>query len=264
MPQSSALQQATLAYERAQITYATQVKGPTDDDLAVAYAQVQQATMTLEQAKQKLEQAKLIAPMAGTITALTCQVGDYLAANTTAVNLTDLTGLQIKVPVAELDVAQVAVGQSVVVTVDALPNTSLTGAITYVAPVGTITQGVVTYSATVTLDKTDAAVRPGMTAAVTIVVSNREQVLLVPNRAISTSNGRSTVTVMKDGQASSVQVTIGLRNESYTEITDGLQEGNLVVVNGSSVTSTQASGVRGLGIPGLGGGSGAIMRATGN
>jgi multidrug resistance efflux pump len=103
------------------------------------------------------------------------------------VSLVDLTALEIKASLSETDVARVASGQQVQITLDALTGVVLTGTVTYVPVVATISQGVVNYPVTIEVDKSDPAVRVGMTASVRIMIDQRDNVLLVSNRAVSTS-----------------------------------------------------------------------------
>jgi macrolide-specific efflux system membrane fusion protein len=103
---------------------------------------------------------------------------------------------------------------------------------------------VVNYNVTIQIPKPDAAVRPGMTASATIVVERHDNVLLVPNRAVSTSGRQKLVTVLSaDGTEMPIQVTVGSTGESFTEITAGLNEGDKVVLR----TTATSSSTRGLG-----------------
>jgi RND family efflux transporter MFP subunit len=238
LPQSTNLQQATKDYEKAKLTYAQKVRGATGDDLAIAQAQVNQAQGSLTQAKQKLDQAKLIAPFGGTVTSVNLTPGQYVTANAAVVTLVDLTGLEIKVPLPETDVPRVAAGQSVAVTLDALPGVTLNGKVTWVPPVATISQGVVNYPVTIEIAQPDPAVRVGMTASVSIVVERRDSVLMVPNRAVRTSGRQRSVEVLVDGQPTEVPVTLGVSNDSYTEVASGLMEGDVVVLR-TTTTSSQ-------------------------
>jgi HlyD family secretion protein len=126
-------------------------------------------------------------------------------------------------------------------TLDAYSDAVLTGKVSRVALIGTVTQGVVNYPVVISIDPTTVTVKPGMTASISIIVQERTNVLMVPNRAIK-SLGRNQgyyVQVMVEGQAMQVPVTIGLANDSYTEVTgDALREGDTVVV---SSTTTSAS-----------------------
>ena len=281
LPQAAKLQEATEAYEKAldsyrialagvsdaalksaaaqlaqaQENYDKLLAGPSDDDLLSAQSKVDQASISLENAQRSLENATLTAPFDGTVTDINIIVGQTVSQNTVAVALDDLDHLEIEASMAEVDIVRVSEGQYVEVVVDALPNDVLIGKVSQVALVGTVTQGVVNYPITVALDPTTSSVKPGMTASLTILVDERADVLQVPNRAVRSygSNRGHYVEVLYEGQIIQVSITIGMANESMTEIvSEGLREGDQVVV--SAVTTSQTS----FG-PGLGGGMGGFI-----
>jgi len=98
---------------------------------------------------------------------------------------------------------------------------------------------VVTYPVTVVVEDLDPAIRPGMTAAVSIIVERHEDVLTVANRAIRVSGGQRTVTVLYEGETISVPVTLGLVGDTTSEIAEGaLKEGDVVVLNASSASQS--------------------------
>ncbi len=276
LPQATQLQQATEAYQealdayriamasvsdapiksayaqmlQAQDAYDKLMAGPTEEELLSAEAQVTQAKQALDTARKNLDSATLKAPFDGTITAVNIITGQTVAANTTAMSIADLAHLQIQANLPEVDAVQVKVGQRAEITLDALSTQTLGGQVAKVALVGTVTQGVVNYPVTIDLDPTDLPVKPGMTASVSIIVDERTNVLMVPNRAVRSQGGNRGyyVEVMVEGQIVQVPVTIGLSNGAMTEITStGLREGDTVVV--SSTTTTTSSR-----IPGIGGG----------
>jgi multidrug efflux pump subunit AcrA (membrane-fusion protein) len=152
-----------------------------------------------------------------------------------------------------LDLPRVKVGDAVQVTFDALTGQTYTATVTEVAYVGQTTSGVVNYPITIALDKSDPQIRSGMTANVTIVVEQRDNILLVPNRAVKTSGKQKIVTVLKDGKPTPVTVTLDMSNDTQSEVTSGLNEGDIVVV---PQTTTTTSGGGGGGFGGPGGGFG--------
>jgi hypothetical protein len=146
------------------------------------------------------------------------------------------------------------VGQPAQATFDALPNQTFPASVVQVAYVGTVTQGVVNYPVTIALDQPGASaslseIRPGMSANVSIVVEQRDNILLVPNRAVKTSGKQKTVTVLKDGKSTPVTVTLGMSGDTQSEVTSGLNEGDVVEVQ---QTTTTTSGGGGFGGPGGG------------
>jgi membrane fusion protein, macrolide-specific efflux system len=131
---------------------------------------------------------------------------------------------------------------------------------------------VVTYYATVTLNSVPADVRPGMTASVTVTIDKREGVVLVPSAAVRGSGPAGTVTVVSGKNQTTDNVGVGLRGDTTTEITSGINSGDVVVLPSSTVSgvSTQLgggvgfrNGFGGLGGGGLGGGGAARIGGGG-
>jgi multidrug efflux pump subunit AcrA (membrane-fusion protein) len=158
----------------------------------------------------------------------------------------------VDVVVSEIDINKIQVGQAVQLSFDAIPNKTYDGKVTTVGTVGTSSQGVVNFPVTVQLTDADAKVKPGMSAAVSIEVATDNNVLLVPNQAVRSLGSQHTVTVLYQGQLIPVQVTVGISNDTTTEITGGqLKEGDTIVLNPSATSTGGTSG-------GGGGGGGRI------
>ena len=223
--------------------------------MQLAQLSVQSAQLTLDQAKLNMTKSQLIAPFDGVVAQVNLQVGQPSSASTQPVVLANLSQLEAQVLVAETDVPRVQVGQPVQVTFDALPNQTFEANVVEVALVGQTTSGVVNYPVTIALNQPDPQIRPGMTANVTIVVEQRDNILLVPNRAIKLSGRQRTVTVLQGGKPTNVNVTLGMSGDSQSEVTNGLSEGDVVIVQQTTTTTTNqgGSGVGGLGGPPPGG-----------
>ncbi len=163
--------------------------GPDPSDLAAAQAKVDsiQATLGLPQ---------IIAPINGTVTDVSAMVGDQVNAGTVSFRIDDLSRLMVDVPVAEVDINRVNVGQPATLTFDAICGKQYNGKVTEVSSFGTPSNGVVNFTVTVELTDADAQVRPGMTAAVNMTVEQLNNVLLVPNRAVRLQNGKQVVYVI--------------------------------------------------------------------
>lgn len=218
------------------------------DTQAVAAARAQIAVL-----QATLNQVRLVAPFDATVVAINSKVKDVVNANTNAISLANLNPLEVQVNVSEVDVNRIKPGQTVNITLDAVPGQTFTGQVTAVAYVGTSSQGVVNFPVTIAVPDPDPALKPGMTAAVAIVIERRADVLLVPNRAIRVTNGQRTVTVMFEGQQIPVPVSVGLSNETLSEITEGqLREGDAVVLNQTTTTARTTGGLFGF----IGGGGG--------
>ncbi len=221
-----------------------------DTSLRVSKAALDNAQVAVEQAQRNLDKAKIVAPFDGSIGAVNYNVGDT-AGSTAAVSIVDLSQLQVKLSVAEVDMAKIKVGDTAQMTLDALPGKTYNAKVVAIAPVGTITQGVVNYPVTVAVSGSNADIKPGMTANLSVVIDQRQNVLLIPNRAVRTQGNQKIVTVLYKGQQITTPVQLGLENDTMAEITGGLQEGDVVVLN--QTQTRQPTGGGGFGVPGLGG-----------
>jgi HlyD family secretion protein len=154
--------------------------------------------------------------------------------------LVDPSHFHIDVSVDEIDIAKLKVGQTVNVSADALPEVTITGKVDRIAPAATSLAGVVSYQARINVDPTDAPLRGGMSANVTIVTETRADVLTVPNWAIriDRATGKAYVNRLTGTTAREVEVKTGLRNESDSEVTSGVQEGDVIIVGGVTGLNT--------------------------
>ncbi len=204
------------------------------DRVTVSRAQVEQARIAYEQAKLRLDRASLTAPFDGQVGQVNITRGGSSATPLGAVLLVDTSRFHIDVSVDEIDIAKLKVGQTVDVSADALPDATVTGKIDRIAPVATSQAGVVSYQVRVVVEPTDAPLRAGMSANVTIVTDTRADVLLVPNWAIriDRATGKAFVNRLIGTTAREVEVKTGLRNESDSEVVEGVQEGDVIIVGG--------------------------------
>ncbi len=243
---------ADLAAAQATLTTAknnldTLLAGPDANTLDIAQSGVESAEIALDQARLKLSQAQIVAPFDGVITAVNAKLGQSISSM--AMTLADLDHLEIVVNMAEVDVNRTNKGQVAQITLDAVPDATLEGTVTQIAPAGTMTSGVVNYPVTIALSSITDTVKTGMTANLAIVVAQRDDVLTVPNRAVRTVGKQKTVTVLYEGQQIQVPVQTGLSSDTATEIVSGLQEGDTVVLTTTTTRSTSG----GMGGP-MGGG----------
>jgi HlyD family secretion protein len=219
---------------------------PQDEGLYLdpALTRLRGARISVEIARLAIAETRLVAPFAGTITSLDVQVGEFVSPGQTVIVLSELAALQAEINLDETDVARIAIGAPVAITVDAFPGAELSGKVTDIAPSASIQSGVVLYPVTVRLDPTDLPLRPGMTANVTIIVEKRENTLIVPFRAVETEGGQAFVTLQTDAGSQRVPVTLGLITDTQIEILSGVDEGDLVAVYANLVqdSSLQMTG----------------------
>lgn len=256
------VQASQLALAQQQASFELKKAGPAAVDILTAEASVEQALAALKKAEADLAGTTLVAPFSGHVTVVAFNVGEQVGSGTAAITLVDTRQARIDVVVDETDVAKIQVGQTVNVTFEALPGQTLSGRVAMVAPVATVQQGVVNYPVQIAVEPAQAqsaGVRPGMTASSRIVTQQRENTVVVPNRAIRTQGRNRTVEVLApDGKTEQRPVTVGLANDQQSEILNGLQPGDLVVIPGTTTAAPRLGG------PGGGFGSAPAPAAGGN
>ena len=244
---AGSLAAANAAVANAQANLKRITSPPSEADLASAEAQVASARASLAQAQLALERATLVAPIAGVVAEVNLEVGELYNAARPAVVLADLSRYYVDVTVDEIDVAQITVGQPVILVLDALPNLDLRGTVARINPLSIVQSGVTAYTVRIVTDNPPAAVRPGMSASADIIVAEKSDTLVVPRRAIRAEGGQFFVDVTVDPALcnldiaqrplqpalQAVAVQTGLSNEQVIEISAGnIDENSCVYVPG--------------------------------
>ena len=205
-----------------------------ENSFKIAEAQLKQAEANAEVAKVQLSYTSIYALTSGVIASVSTQEGETVMAGLAAptfVNIIDLTSLEVQVYVDETDIGKIQIGQEAVFTVDTYSGTDFKGTVTAIYPKAVIQDNVVNYIAVVEIsDFQDKILRPEMTATVTIQLETRKNVIAVPSRAIIRERGERFVTVIENGTQTSKKIKTGWYDSNYTEVTDGLNEGETVLL----------------------------------
>lgn len=258
---SLAYQKKELAVAQAEVNLAQ-----AEDDLAYVEAghdiellqiKVDNAQVDLDDALEQLEAATIVAPFDGVVAAVNASVGDEVTPSKVIIYLVSTCVVEVDAAVDEIDVASVEEGQMAIVTLDAIADARLRGSVTAVSPVATSSSGVVTYDIAVEVQGTDEyELKEGMSATITIMALDVQDVLLVPSNAVqSTVDGNLVQVVGDDGLTEERAVEIGATNGQMTEIISGLIEGEQVEVQMSTDMSEMVEQFQQGGrIPGMGGG----------
>lgn len=218
---------------------------------------LEDAQNALENKQEALEDYTVTSPISGTIIAKNYKAGDNLDNNSTATLCTiyDLSYLTMDLSVDELDVSMVEVGQDVTITADAVAGKVYSGVVTKVNIEGTTSNGVTAYPVTIRIDDTEGLL-PGMNVDAQIVVESVTDAVAVPVDAVVRGNmvlvkndesglsdeemaqplTVSTDTGLPEG-FEYVQVTLGVNDDSYIEITGGLEEGDIIAVVSINTTT---------------------------
>jgi RND family efflux transporter MFP subunit len=262
------LQAAMSGVAAAAATLATKSGAARPSDLALAQEAVRQAELGVQQAQTDQDNNTLVAPFDGVVASITGNPGETAPTGTTGfLTLVDPSAVRVDVTVDETDVAKVAVGKPATLTFDALPGRPFRGSVIAVSPTGTLSQGVVTYPVSLSIETRNQVLPSGLTASANIVIDEKNDVVVVPLRAVRRQGRDQVVEVVgEDGTSTSPRVvTTGVQNEQLVEITDGLTEGERIQVQGTVVRGANAGGAGPRGVPGAGGtvpGAGAVTGGT--
>jgi len=190
------------------------------------------AQQSLEEAQKDLDEATITAPFDGAVASVNAEEGDTIITTTTIVHLIDPSSMELIVELDEIDVPEVKLNQEVIIEIDALPDVEFGGRVTSIYPLPIMEGGVVLYNIKINFDVAeDSNLKIGMSADADIVINKRSNILLVPDRAIGKDDqGNPVVKVMVDEQTEERPVVIGISDGFETEIVEGLNGGETVVV----------------------------------
>lgn len=255
------------AYTKRQLAVLEERIALADNAIVLAQKSLTAAGLSYRTTTSDARKRSVTSPIDGTVMSIAVNNGDELGsspsgeADAAAMIIGNMETLQAKVQVNEVDIATVAVGQTVSLTLDALADTTLNGTVKNIDAIGTAVSGVVTYGVTIGFDTLDERMRPGMSVAATITTSHKDQVLTVPTAALKTDGATSYVTVLRDGVPQRMDVVTGAHDTTSTEIVSGLAVGDEIVVRTVSdgapdgvTKSNNQPGGGGMGI--MGGGMG--------
>lgn len=200
-------------------------------DTPAARAAVEAARAALADAQEQFRKATIAAPFDGQVTYVGADVGDQVQANTIIVVLVDPNTVQMSTIIDELDITMIRKGQQARITIDALPDMEFNGWVTEKTLAPTTQEWTVGYQVSIRVEPVaDVQLIEGLSASADIIVGRAENVLLVPNRAIKISDGQKVVEVLTMGGTEERIVQTGLSDGQWTEITEGLVEGERVIV----------------------------------
>jgi len=200
----------------------------------VGASQVRQAEANLESARIQLSYTKIYAPIGGVVAEVATQVGETVAASfasPTFVTIVDLDRLEVWAYVDETDIGRVEVGQDAVFTVDTYTDTDFEGEVTAIRPMAEIQDAVVNYVTVIEIDDGHGKIlRPEMTTTVNVMLERREDVIAIPNSAVRRDRDGTYAFIMRGGDRMRQDIRVGYRGREYSEVVEGLNEGDRVVV----------------------------------
>src|SRR3989344_1213858 len=191
------------------------------------------------------------APLSGTVSGMTISEGSAIEGTTSTTNgaSSQTLGtvvlpngkLQATVNLTEIDVTRVKEGQKVTLTMDAFKGKTFTGQVLGINTNGSVSSGVTTYPTVIQFDSTIEGAYPNMAVSASIITTIKDNVLLVPSGAVTTSDGTSSVRGLRHGTPETVNVEVGDSNDTQTEIKSGINQGDEVVTgtSGGAATTTR-------------------------
>ena len=223
-------------------------------DVQSSQLSVTEKENALQDAKDNLADYYVRAPFSGTLSSVDVKVGDPADSGTAVATLIadDEVG---DITINEVDAAKIKIGDKATITFDAIDGLTLTGKVASIDPLGTVSSGVVNYSATISFDSSDARVKPGMSLSASIITATALDVLTVPTSAVKTSANGSyvlvfdtppTETALSNGAVPSlippteVPVETGLSDNTNTQITSGLTAGQQIVTRVIAPSTTSS------------------------
>jgi HlyD family secretion protein len=220
----SALNQAKA--ERSRIT-----ANPEKTDKSIREAAVTQAKARVDLFKSRIADATLRSPVSGTISNILVSSGEVVAPGSPVAVIVPEKDVQIAVDIYEGDISKVSVGNEAKAIFVAFPGEEFEGEVVFINPTGKVIDGVIYYGIKVVLNQYPERVLPQMTVDVTIKTAEKENVLLLPERAVRRKDGKNLVLVLENGEKTEKEIVLGLRGEGrMAEVISGLSEGDSVII----------------------------------
>jgi HlyD family secretion protein len=233
-PNDVAQAQAQVAIAKASLDEAQrkydQIAAGDNPDRVLAEQQLKSAQAALDSANADLKNLDVTAPYDGVITGVQANVGQTVGMGAPLMTLIDPKAIDVEATVVEEDLPLVQVGQNVSLYFDALPDATVTGKVTRIIPERVSGSSQANYTIVVSLDQLVNHLVAGMSVDGSIVVSQKSGVLRLPRSVVHAQpDGAAIVQVWNGFQTEQRTIHVGLRGDSYTEVLDGLNEGDQVV-----------------------------------
>lgn len=206
---------------------------PRKEDVDLYQAQVRQARAQVQLLGKQIEDTILKSPVEGQVVKINKRVGELVqtAIQDAVINLLPASPFKIEVDIYEEDIVDVKVDNPVEITLVAFSDDILKGRVISIDPAEKLIGGIVYYEVTIDFEETRDGIKPGMTADIIIESDKKENVLVIPKRAVKKMDGKKIVQVFKDGEVKEREIEIGLEGNEYIEVISGLQEGEEVVID---------------------------------
>ena len=240
------VEKASLA--KAEVDLTQLLNAPDLLDVELAKKNLRSAQVALESAAANLDAAVLESPISGIVTLVGVSEGENVNPNTPILEIADPLKVEVDGIVDEIDVLFVKVGALATVSMDALPDETLDGVVSFVSSIAQNQSGVVTYPIRIELDETPAIqFKEGLSATADIIIREENNVLLIPTQALYGSFDRATVKVWTEGFIEERAVVLGNNDDFWIVVHEGLVQGERIVMESEEATATSQFNFRGFG-----------------
>jgi len=203
----------------------------TPEQIQEQQAQIKAAQADIQNLEIQISKTVLRSPIKGVVTKQATKIGQIITANSAVVSIISEAKFQVEANVAEADIAKLKINDPAKITLDAYGSGVIFEAkVLKIDPAETIIEGIPTYKTTFEFSQESDKIKSGMTANIDILTAQKENVLVVPYRAVISKNGDKIVRVLNGKTISERKVQIGLRgSDGNVEIIEGLKEGEKVI-----------------------------------
>lgn len=223
-------------YERNQALYKDELvtKQQFDDmrtSLSIAEAEFEGVKAVRDIAQLQYDYSFIRSPVNGVITERPVEMGDTVTTGTMIASIVDPYKLYISSPIDEADIGSVSLGQTVKITMDAYLGDIFYGKVIRISPIVIgARQEVKTFDVRVSIPNRDIILKPGMSADVEIIVGEAKKTLVVPSQTVVDKGTEKFVYVVENSRAKKIKIKAGMFNWNFTEIKEGLKEGEIVII----------------------------------
>lgn len=218
-------EKASMEYEMALIT-----AGEKKEEILAATKRLTQAEISVKEAQLNLEKTRIRAPFSGIVFDIQISPGEHVTAGQELFTLVNISRIQVLAKVLESEISKMKVGREVDLRFSAYPGKIFKGKVRAISPI--INPEDRTCKVTIDVDNPEEEIKPGMHAEVEIAAEIYEDRLLIPQEAVLVRGGRKLAFVVDGDLAKWRYIDVGLENEEYAEVLDGVKEGELVIIEG--------------------------------
>ncbi|AFM43325.1 RND family efflux transporter, MFP subunit [Desulfosporosinus acidiphilus SJ4] len=223
------LDEATVALNsaNANLNLLKEQSGP--QSVQAAAAQVKQAQSAVNYAQVQVQNTTITSPITGTVSTRNVEVGEIASSATQAFTVIDTKTVVAEINVPDTTVTHLQKGQTVPVKISALNNKTVNGTINIISPAADKTNS---YVVDVNIDNTNNELKAGMYTTVVLPAQEKDNILTVPNEAISIEDGVSYIYAVVNNTVDKIPVQVGISNDTMSEIVSGLKPGENVITEG--------------------------------